>query len=148
MRRYIFIVLIICLLSSLVNPAEILLCARKHWVEKDGADTTGLTIEQHAEYAKMVHYGSAVVVKEDDASWGTKETLPNFILVKIPGLDPDTLIKFIRERLYDADTVVKIKRFYIPFKVMDSLVILAQPDGIITTNKNKAKAVFKEYILP
>lgn len=39
--------------------------------------------------------GDIVDVRPDGWPWGNEERLPRFVVVKIPGLDPDTVMKFM-----------------------------------------------------
>lgn len=49
--------------------------------------------------------GMCVVVKEDGHSWGGKEGLPKFVVIKIPGVPASRVMKYIAERNeYDPTT--------------------------------------------
>lgn len=56
--------------------------------------------------------GDIVVVKPDGWPWGSQETLPDFIRVKIPGLEVDTAEKYIRHEddLLSLDALGNPKR--------------------------------------
>jgi hypothetical protein len=45
--------------------------------------------------------GMPVIAMPDGHLWGTKETLPDFIIIKIPGLSVDKANSFIKEQTED-----------------------------------------------
>jgi hypothetical protein len=70
--------------------AELLLKARN-------AQHADPDIDRHGCYKR----GDIVVVMPDGHQWGTKEGLPNFVKIKIPGLNHETVRELIDEQRED-----------------------------------------------
>ena len=39
--------------------------------------------------------GDPIIIRPDGWSWGSKETLPDFVIIKVPGLDPATIASYM-----------------------------------------------------
>ena len=89
--------------------------------------------------------GDIVVVMPDGHEWGTKETLPDFVVVKVPGLDHEKARQFIEpETEIDGDTgqpVVSRRRRWnikvddVPAGIRDAL----RDNGEVTVTWNQVR---------
>lgn len=53
--------------------------------------------------------GDFVTVQPDGHKWGKKETLPHFVVVKIPGIDPKIVRELVQPQIEDDDGVPTYK---------------------------------------
>lgn len=85
--------------------AELLVLAKNHWQDSlSKEDIDKMTNRQKADFEARYQYGDIIVVRPDGWKWGTKECLPDFVIVKIPGVSvPDT--KHLEESLFGTKTL-------------------------------------------
>jgi len=134
---------LILLLAGSVQSAEILIRAKAHWMET--ADTTGWTQEQLDEKHQATTKGSPIVVMPDGWKWGKKECAPDFIILKIPGLSPDKISRYLEELRDSTDfsKIIKRVRHKLPDGFVDS--IMTKSSGVATITKTKLKNVIRRF---
>lgn len=153
------IAICICLLATQVAGVELLVKAKPYWQngEKIPEGTTQDTISYLRQMWHQAHRGEIIVIKPDGWNWGSMETPPRFIIVKIPGVSVAQAQKYIQglvdTTLFDstlmvqADTVdIKERRWYFLKKVVDSaLVLWATDSSFVLLTPAQATNVVKEY---
>lgn len=129
------------------NAAEILIRAQNHWMET--ADTTGWSQEQLDMKGRALAKGCPVVIMPDGWVWGSKEGLPDFIIVKLVRADTSNhvtveQIKQYTEGLSDQNQKkLKRRRYKLPEVLVDS--VANYYGGIVTLTPQKLLQVIKEY---
>ncbi len=136
------ILLLILFLVPTSHSVEIAIRAKTHWM--DTVNTMGWSQNQLDEKARVTQKGSPILLRPDGFIWGSAEKLPDYIIIKLPGVSKSQVKKYVN-RLYGSDsiTVIKERPFKIPEVWVDS--IANYYGGIITTTPAKIKAVMKEY---
>jgi hypothetical protein len=67
--------------------AEFLLRAKPHWKDTwDSAKLATLSQQELRQYNARTQIGDIVIVRPDGWVWGNEECLPNFLVVKVPGV--------------------------------------------------------------
>lgn len=87
MKRLLFIILILFMASSAFG-AEILVMAVDH-------THSDATKDRRGSYKR----GMPVVVMPDGHEWSHKEGLPDFVVIKIPGISVDKVMKYLQPEM-------------------------------------------------
>jgi hypothetical protein len=67
--------------------AELLVKAKKHWMDDfTQAQIDELSAGQKESFLARSQIGDIVVVRPDGWEWGREECLPNFVVIKLPGV--------------------------------------------------------------
>lgn len=160
MKKLVYIFVLLMLVGS-VNSVEILVKAQPFWQRSKSIPEGTLqdTISYLRDMWHQTHRGEIIVIKPDGWVWGRKESPPEYIIVKVPGVTVAQAIKYtqglIDSTLYDSslfeqpDTVnVKERRWHFLKKVVDSALVLWNVDSsFVVLTANQAKTVVKEYDL-
>lgn len=120
--------------------AEFLIRAKGHWM--DGINTGTLNIHDLEMYNRRSQLGDIVVIRPDDWVWGSEEKLPNFIVVKVPGLSVETVKQYewplitltpdITQQDGFRSVITKKRRYFIKQTYIETLV--TQNKSVITIN--------------
>ncbi len=103
------IILIVCLLAPPAFSAEILVQNFDNWMW--AKDTTGWDETQIAKRWRQGKRGTFVVVKPDGWNWGGRERPPEHVVIKLPGIPVDSLLKyFIPLRDTTDEMTIEINR--------------------------------------
>lgn len=87
MRYWLMIFTLLMALSPFCYTAEFLVRAKGHWMDNYNYEQIdNLTSEQYVQFNARTQTGDIVVVRPDGWEWGREECLPNFIVIKIPGV--------------------------------------------------------------
>lgn len=114
--------------------AEFLIVAKKHWMDELTPTQVALLPRQKLDtYNARSQVGDILVVRPDGWKWGKEERLPNYIVVKIPGLKAD---KKYEELLISApifispldgiirSKILKRRKYRVPILTMNALTSL------------------------
>lgn len=99
--------------------AELLVKAKKHWMDDlTFADLKELEPDQVNDYHARTQIGDVIVIKPDGWKWGKEECLPNFLIVKMPGVDVKE-VEYLISSLFDVSVpdkprLMKRRRYRIP----------------------------------
>lgn len=115
--------------------AEFLVRAVGHYL--DDVDPNTLPEHKREQWYARTQKGDVFCVRPDGWTWGTKECLPGWIVLKVPGLSVET-VKHMEEQLWDrtnpdAPKLLKRKKWIVPANIMNNL--LNQNQSVITVNK-------------
>lgn len=103
------ILIVILLLVSTAFSAEILVQNFDNWMW--AKDTTGWDKTQKDKCWRQGKRGAFVVVKPDGWNWGGRERPPEHIVIKLPGIPVDSLLKyFIPLRDTTDEMTIEINR--------------------------------------
>jgi hypothetical protein len=122
--------------------AELLVKVSKHWMDDLAqADVDKLSEAKKEHYNARTQIGDIVVVKRDGWPWGREEGLPNFIVVKLPGVDVKTVEHFIEPlmdtSIPDKPKMLRRKKYRIPENWTKSKASLG--NGVIILNLSAEK---------
>jgi phage pi2 protein 07 len=99
------------LASSQCYAAELLVKASPHWMDSLTEDEVDdLTDDQKEAYDARTQIGDIIVVRADNFTWGNSECLPDFIVIKIPGMSYDDAKEFEKSLWKGSDTNKKLKK--------------------------------------
>lgn len=98
---------------------------------------------------KSSEYGDIIIVKPDGHTWGSGEVLPEYIVVKVPGITY-TEVRHLTACLIDNtdDTrpvIVKRRKWHVPTAYMDQVV--ADGNSVITITVPAKKTAFINNML-
>jgi len=104
--------LVMCLISTSAYSAELLVKAKPHWMDslkQDEIDKMSDMQKEH--YNARSQVGDIIVVRPDGWKWGKEECLPNFIVVKVPGMTIEEAKKYEEQltEMVDKDGKVVTK---------------------------------------
>ncbi len=159
MKAILISVILLCAVEA--QSVELLVKAQEHWqkLRDIPVGTTQDTIAWLKEVWHTTHRGEIIVIKPDGWSWGRKESPPEYIVVKVPGVMVAQARKYtqglIDSALYDPllsqqpDSVdVKERRWHFLKKVVDSAIVLWNMDSsFVVLAPVQALIVVKEYDL-
>jgi hypothetical protein len=115
--------------------AELLVKAKAHWMDDFTQDQVdAMTDEGRRQYLSRHQAGDIIVVRSDGWEWGKLECLPDFVIVKIPGMAEEDA-KMYEGALMDTSipekpVLVRCCKYSIPSAVPNYIPI-AQPIGKI-----------------
>ena len=133
--------------------AEFLLRAKPHWKDTwDSAKLATLSQQELRQYNARTQIGDIVVVRPDGWVWGNEECLPNFLVVKVPGI---VLPHNYEESLMAQDGVdeqghsimvmLKHRKFQVPIAWMNSKI--ADGVSVITITLSAQKTALINSII-
>lgn len=109
--------------------AEILIKAKSHWMEN--IDRSSWDQNELNKYARRTSVGSPIVIKPDNWNWGGKECPPQFIVLKLPGVE----IKDIRKYLESEYTTIneqeplemlKQRKYQFPEDLVNEVIVAGE----------------------
>jgi len=124
--------------------AELLVKAQNHWMDDlKPAEVTALSDKMKEGYEQRSQKGDVIVVKPDGHNWGKCECLPEFIVVKVPGISLKDAVKY-QDALYDGDVLVKKRKHSIDVtsEIGSSLSVVSM-DKTVAESKLTVKQVIK-----
>lgn len=75
--------------------AELLVKAKSHWMDSlNQTEINKMDKEKRQHYTARSQIGDIIVVRPDGWKWGREECLPNYVVVKVPGLSTDIAKKY------------------------------------------------------
>lgn len=87
--------LVALFICSTAQAAELLVQAKPHWMDGfSQSQIDGLSQEDREARGRRIQRGEIVVVKPDGWVWGKEEKLPNYFVIKLPGVSVETVQKF------------------------------------------------------
>ena len=123
-----------CWLVSPSFSAEFLVRAKPHWKDSWNATAVNkLSVQEKRNYDARTQVGDVIVVRPDGWEWGKEECLPNFIIIKIPGLNYDTAKQY-EDALHeaaDSNSVLKFRKWQIPKTFIDAAIAQGQSVVVI-----------------
>ena len=116
--------------------AELLVRAKGHWRDSTTQkEIDAMTPEQLKDFNSRSQFGDIIVVREDGWVWGNEECLPNFIVVKLPGLSVEES-KIYEESLMLQDGLdennepnmymTKVRKYQVPLATVQAQVDLEE----------------------
>jgi hypothetical protein len=123
---------------------ELLINAKNHWMDNlRSEEIAKLSNEQLAMYKARSQKGDVIVVKGDGWGWGREECLPNYVVVKLPGMPADYKLT---EPLYDITNpekpiLLKRRKHQISETIVDSYLATAKSSVTILGTADKAAFV-------
>jgi hypothetical protein len=93
---------------------------------------------------KSYEIGDIMAVKNDDIGWGTKEGLPDFVIIKYPGI-PTEKLKFLELPLLYKEESKKVRKYSISSLVID-FAKLTEGKGTYTGTISELNEIFKNHI--
>lgn len=127
------------LMTLTANSAEILVKARNH--NTFNADTTGWSIEKKMARQRANLKGAPVIVKPNNHPWGSAETLPGYVIIKIPGVNYDSLKKYLEPMVDSTDDKRILLRRSFRFPPAWVNRIIADSGGVATISKQTLRNV-------
>jgi len=110
--------------------AELLVRAKKHWMD-DLTQKEVDAMKDKSAYESRCQIGDVVVVKPDGWKWGKCECLPDFIVIKIPGMTEAEAKKYEEALTKEVDgkeegmkeiQIVRFRKHALPKADIDSAV--------------------------
>jgi hypothetical protein len=107
--------------------AELLVMAKKHWLDDvPMAEVLKFDHAQSEGYNARSGIGDVIVAKPDGWPWGREECLPNYIVIKLPGVKVED-VEYLTRPLYEkqADESLKIlkrRRFKVNPEEINKLI--------------------------
>ncbi len=135
MKR-IFLILFFCLFTSQVFSAELLVRAKPHWKDSWSQQyVNSLSAAEKEQYDTRTQREDIIVVRPDGWVWGSEECLPNFVVIKIPGMSYETAKQY-EGSLMDSETgkLKKVKKWHIDKQIIDDAVAAGQ--SVITLTES------------
>ena len=114
---------------------ELLVMAKKHWQDTMTQDEIDkLTpIKKHA-FDNRIKKGEVICVKPDGWLWGKEECLPNFIIVRVPGVSIEQGVDYLRKTVREADGTIRRKVCNFLFNSTDIDKSLDDKESFINLN--------------
>jgi len=115
--------------------AELLIQAKGHWMDNfSQAQIDALSESERKSRETRIQLGDIVIIKPDGWNWGNEECLPNYIIVKLPQIDVET-VKYLRQSLYDLTdednpVLIKKRKWRVPDAYMQQALL--NGDSFIT----------------
>lgn len=128
---------------------ELLIKAKEPW--NNNADTSGMTEDELKDFNSRSRLGDIIVVRPDGWTWGNAECLPDFIVVKIPGVNPPANYEsMITEDVDPAHPekgfrILKRRKFQVPAAYMARAI--ADGNSTITIELSAKKTQFINNII-
>ena len=124
------LVLAFCLIASSAYSAELLVKAKPHWMDSlSQEEVDKMDKDTRQSYEARFQIGDIIAVRPDGWIWGKKERLPNFIVVKIPGMNLEEAQEYekrLTKKIYIPeagiwdDRIIKRRKYQIPKAVIDN----------------------------
>ena len=134
--------------------AELLVKAKAHWMDSLKQDEIDkMSNMQKEQYNSRSQIGDVIVVRPDGWVWGKEECLPNFIVVKVPGMTieeakkhEEQLVEYVDKdgkvvpKSMDSDSqircrVLKVRKYAIPSADVSASLGTTTMDKTILTSK-------------
>lgn len=139
MKKFILI-LCFCLITSYCFGAELLVKAKSHWLDElSQAEINTLIADNKItleSYNSRTQIGDIIVVRPDGWEWGREETLPIFVLVKIPDMPIEEAKQYeavlMDNTIPTQPVILKRRKWKISSVYVDTI---KQAGGSVITNK-------------
>jgi len=114
-----------------MKMVEFLIKAKDHWMDSlTEKEVENLSKEEKEGYDARSQKGDVIVVKPDGWKWGKSECLPDFIIVKVPGMNMKDAKKYedpLLEEVIDINNVMshrilKRRKYFFNKTEVDSCV--------------------------
>ena len=127
--------------------AELLVRAKKHWMD----DLTQKEVDALPENRKASHearcqIGDVVVVRPDGWPWGKCECLPDFVVVKIPGMSVDEAKKYeekLTETVGEEIKTIRYRKYSLPKTDIENAVTAKAEKVEISKDTIESKIITK-----
>jgi hypothetical protein len=133
--------------------AEFLVRAKSHWMDEwTSQQVNALSDEEKESYDARTQREDIVVVRPDGWNWGIQECLPNFIIIKVPGMSMETASQY-QQCLLDGETgkMKKVKKWHVKKKVVDDAIdaedsiVVLDLEGFDDKKLEKLSMIFIPY---
>lgn len=120
--------------------AELLIRAKTHWKDEwNNAKVKSLTPLELEIYNARTQLGDIVIVKPDDWVWGGEECLPNFVIVKLPGVSVEEVNNYMESLMDNTDPnnpkMLKHRKHRVPPNYIQNLV--NQNQSVVTISQEQ-----------
>lgn len=106
-----------------VYAVEFLVKADNHWMDSlTQIDVDKMIIEEKEAYLSRLQIGDIIVIRPDGWPWGKEESLPRFVIIKVPDMTIQEAMEF-EESLVENDKIVRLRKYNVPISFKENIVI-------------------------
>lgn len=115
-----FFLLIFLAFAKPASAAELLVQAKPNWQDDwDTVKVRNLAVKEKQTYDARAQVGDIIVVRPDGWTWGKEECLPNYVVVKIPGISYEDAQRYEDVLKDEAGNILKKRKYRIPLLVVN-----------------------------
>lgn len=133
-----FVIFVFLFFIKPASAVELLVQAKPNWQDDwDTVKVKSLSVAEKQTYDARAQIGDIIVVRPDGWKWGKEECLPNYIVVKIPGISFEATQKYEDVLKDEAGNILKKRKYRIPQSVVNGWR-LAGKDVVTIDSADKA----------
>lgn len=134
MKRTALALAIVLLLAAPGYPAEFLVRAKGHWKDEwTQQQVNALSTQDRKTYEARSQREDIVVVRPDGWQWGSKECLPDFVVIKVPGMTMAAASQYEGPLILDG-RLKKAKKWHVRKQDIDDAI--ANNQSVITMTES------------